>query len=132
VPPFWKVSGHQVIGDPTTLGFCCWSLLLVLIQRTQFNALIVSWKTWSFQLCTPCLKILMMGILFLSCHMILAFFLFVGSAQGDVVKKWGKCIFQNGEGSIYSGFLWTSENIWMNNICIRITRMAIGNVISLI
>jgi hypothetical protein len=28
--------------------------------------------------------------------------------------------------------LWTRENIWMNDICIRITKMAIGNVISLI
>jgi hypothetical protein len=45
VPLFWRGFGHQTIGDPTTMGFHCRLLLLVLIQKTQFNALIVGQRT---------------------------------------------------------------------------------------
>jgi hypothetical protein len=41
MPFFWKGFGCQVIGNPIVLGLHCQPLLLVLIQKTQFNAFIV-------------------------------------------------------------------------------------------
>ncbi len=76
MPLFWRVSSLQIIGDLTTPRFHCWPLLLALIQKTQFDILIVGQKTWGLQLYTPCLEILMMGILFSWACMIMYLFLF--------------------------------------------------------
>ncbi len=125
---FWRASGLQAIGGQIMLGLHCQPWWTLLISEIQFELLIVSQRTCDLHLHTHHLEILMLEILCSWDHMIQILFLFrweewkvmLSRMKKMNILKWWEF---NG------GFLWKKNQIWMNDICMKIVRMGSGNVI---
>ncbi len=85
-------------------------------------------RTWSLQLHTPHLKIIMMGILLLLGRMVLALFLFGWEEHKVMLWKMKRVHFSKWQG-FNDGLLWRRVQIWINNICMKIVGMESENVI---
>jgi hypothetical protein len=53
----------------------------------------------------------------------------MGRVEGDVIKDTNNKYFKMVRVQFNGGFLWRNDQIWMNNICIKIVGMGSGNVI---